>query len=296
MSVAPQLRPPPMSAGPAKPKNRLATIDPAKVPPDRIILNAVEGWGKTSFAAFGPKAAMLMARGETGYPTLLKAGLVPSIPAVELATWADTLDQVDFMIQNPGQYETVAMDALGGFERLCHEHVCARDFENDWGDRGFQSYMRGYDISVSEWLLLLQRLDRLRNTGCKIVLLSHAKVKTFKNADGPDYDRNSADCHDKTWAATAKWADDIFFGTFQTLVLDTKGKIATAETKGRKKAVGGDERIIYTQRRASYDAKNRWGMPPEIVMPAVPGEMWGTVAAEMSNKTAEMKADDAPPV
>lgn len=277
---------------PAKAVNRLAAIDPGKVPPDRLILNGVEGWGKTSFVSFAPKAAILMARGETGYPTLLKAGLVPSIPAVELQTWAETLEQVDYLIQNPGQYATVALDALGGFERLCHEHVCRRDFDGDWGEKGFQAYMRGYDVSVSEWLLLLQRLDRLRAFGTEIVILSHAKVKTFKNPDGPDYDRYSADCHDKTWGVTAKWADDILFGTFQTVVLDTSGKVASATTKGRKKGVGGDQRMIYTQRRASYDAKNRWGMPHEIEIPETPGDMWGTVHAYMK---AGGKAEDGPP-
>jgi hypothetical protein len=218
---------------------------------------------------------------------------VPSIPAVELQSWAETLDQVDFLIQNPKEFQTVALDALGGFERLCHEHVCQRDFGGEWGDKGFQAYMRGYDVSVSEWLLLLQRLDRLRSFGVEIVLLSHAKVKTFKNPDGPDYDRYSADCHDKTWAVTAKWADDILFGTFQTVVLDTKGAVASASTKGRKKGVGGDQRMIYTQRRASYDAKNRWGMPFEIEISDQPGAMWSTIHNHM---IAEPEPDgDVPP-
>ncbi len=276
----------------AKAVNRLAMIDAAKVPPDRLIINAVEGFGKTTFAAFAPKSALLMSRGETGYPTLLKAGLVPPIPSVELSTWIETLEQVDYLIQNPGQYQTVALDALGGFERLCHEHVCARDFNGEWGDRGFQAYMRGYDVSISEWLLLLQRLDRLRNFGTEIVILSHAKVKTFKNPDGPDYDRYSADCHDKTWAVTAKWADDILFGTFQTVVLDASGNMASATTKGRKKGVGGDQRMIYTQRRASYDAKNRWGMPHEIEISEQPQLMWSTVHAHMTRKEASA---DVPP-
>jgi len=283
------------------PKNRLATIDASKVPPDRSILNAVEGWGKTSFAAFAGDAAILMARGETGYPTLLKAGLVPSIPAVELQSWTEVLEQIDYLIQNPGQFKAVTLDALGGFERLCHEYVCARDFDGDWGDKGFQAYMRGYDVSISEWLLLLQRLDRLRSLGTEIILLSHAKVKNFKNPDGPDYDRYSGDCHDKTWAATTKWADNIFFGTFETVVLDAKGGIASATTKGRKKGMGGDQRKVFTQRRASYDAKNRWGMPWEIDISDDPSSVWGTIHSYMQPKSATSGSDapagdDMPPI
>lgn len=297
MTIAPPSRPPPLSASNGtthKPKNRLAIIDPATVPPDRSIVNAVEGWGKTSLVAYAPKPAILMARGETGYPTLLKAGLVPSLPAVELVTWADTLDQLDYMIANPDGIETLALDALGGFERLCHEHVCNRDFGGEWGDKGFQAYMRGYDVSISEWLLMLQRLDRLRNKGVQIIILSHAKSKTFKNPLGADFDRYSADCHDKTWAATTKWADNIFFGTFTTVVVDGKGAIATSDAvKGRKKGIGGDERIVYTQRRDGYDAKNRHGMEPEISMPNIASEMWLTLMGGMSHAPV---ADDIPPV
>jgi hypothetical protein len=279
---------------PAKPRNHLAMIDVAKVPPDRIIINAVEGWGKTSILAHAPGACIIMARGETGYPTLLKAGLVPPIPAVEIATWAQVMDQLDWLATEKHDFRTIGLDALGGLERLCHEHVCARDFGGDWGDKGFQAYMRGYDVSVSEWLLMLQKLDRIRSQGVGIVLLSHAKAKTFKNPLGPDFDRYSADCHEKTWAATAKWADDIFFGTFNTIVLDTKGATASATTKGRKKGAGGDERVIFTQRRDAYDAKNRWGMEPEILMPNKPHEMWATLTNAMTGKPSS--DDETPPV
>ncbi len=295
MTTTPTTAPPRQvrQPGATTPRNRLGCVDVAKVPPDRIIVNAVEGWGKTSLLAHAPGACILMSRGETGYPTLLRAGLVPSVPTVELTTWSDVLDQLDWLAGENHPYKVLGLDALGGFERLCHEHVCARDFNNEWGDKGFQAYMRGYDVSISEWLLMLQRLDRIRSKGVAIVLLSHAKAKTFKNPLGPDFDRYSADCHDKTWAATAKWADDIFFGTFNTIVLDSKGGTASATTKGRKKGAGGDERMIYTQRRDAYDAKNRSGMASEVLMPNVPGEMWATMIDAMNKREPDAEGPPA---
>lgn len=300
-TITPPTKPPPVAshgngnAMSIKPKNRLGTINPANVPPDRMIMNAVEGWGKTSLAAHAPSPAILMARGETGYPTLLKAGLVPSVPAAELMTWIEVLEQLDYIAATPDGIKTLALDALGGFERLCHEHVCATQFDNEWGDRGFQAYMRGYDVSVSEWLLMLQRLDRIRSKGVGIVLLSHAKVKPFKNPTGADFDRYTSDCHEKTWAATSKWADDIFFGTFNAVIVDSKGAIATGDgVRGRKKGIGGDERVVYTQRRDGYDAKNRHGMDAEVSMPAgKPEEMWNVLTCAMKVKAA---ADDMPPL
>ena len=289
----PMARPGTASPAVAKPKNLLSNAVPAAANNDRLIVNAVEGWGKTTLGCHAPGAAVLMARGETGYLTLLAKKLVPQLPHAELNTWQETLDQVRYLIaDDSGNIKTLVFDALGGFERLCHEHVCQTRFGGEWGEAGFSAFQRGYDVSIAEWLILLQELDRLRTKrNMQIVLLSHSKVKPFKNPLGEDFDRYIADCHEKTWQATAKWADAVFFGTFRTVVEKKKG--------GRGKGIGGDERVIYTTRRDAYDAKNRYGMEPEIEMPNDHRQMWPTLAAAIAKvpeTTTEVPADDPPPV
>lgn len=251
----------------------------------RIILNAVEGFGKTTFGAYAPKPAVLMARGETGFVTLRKANRVPDGDAVELTSWNATLRMVESLAGT--DYQSVVIDALGGFERLCHEHVCARDFNNEWGEKGFQAYMRGYDVAVSDWLQLLVRLERLHGEGKNIIFLSHVKAKTFKNPLGPDFDRYTADCHEKTWSPTHKWADVVLFGTFATV---------TQERKGRTKGIGGTERVIFTERTDGYDAKNRYGMPGRLDIPDDPAQTWATVWPHISGEaqTTTAAADVAP--
>ena len=148
--------------------------------------------------ANSPDPMILMSRGETGYDTLLSAGLVPQVPAEEVTTWQDLLGWVSDLTQDPQGRKTLVLDTLGGFERLCHEHVCSRDFGGDWGERGFSSYQRGYDVSVTDWLDLLNRLDRLREQGITILWLAHAQIRTFKNPLGLDYDRYVYHSHHKT--------------------------------------------------------------------------------------------------
>ena len=114
------------------------------------------------------------------------------------------------------------LDALGSFERLCQEHVCARDFGGDWGERGFASYQKGYDLAVNDWLQLLHRLDRLHRQGVVILILSHCKINTFKNPLGVDFDRYVSDCHHKTWGVTIRWSDAVLFGNFLTIIDDEK--------------------------------------------------------------------------
>jgi len=252
----------------------LGKLEPVFQPP-RIILNAVEGWGKTTMGTYAPNPAILMATGETGYTTLLGAGLVPNVDAAHIATWEELLAMLDHV----GGHDTVVLDALGGFERLCHVNVCDRDFNGDWGERGFASYKRGYEVAVNEWLKLLVKLDQLRSEGITILILSHCKIKTFKNPLGADYDRYVSDVHDKTWAATAKWGDAVLFGNFYSVVDTERGGKPEALKKG--KGIGGTERIVYTERRDAFDAKNRYGMENEIDIPNDPSKSWNTIYTQI---------------
>lgn len=235
----------------------------------RIVLNAVEGFGKSTCGAYAPNPVILMARGETGYLTLLAAKRVPEVPRVMIDRWPDLLARVRWLVDQP--YQTVVLDALGGFERLCHEFVCERDFDGVWGEKGFTGWQRGYEISVPEWIILLEALDRLHAANKTVLILSHSRIGPFKNPMGPDFDRYVADCHHKTWGPTAKWADDILFGKFMEVTEEKK--------KGRIKGVGGQDRVLYTERHDAYDAKTRSGLPEAIWLPNDPTQSWATIEA-----------------
>ena len=238
--------------------------------PPRIVLNAIEGWGKTSCAAFAPNPAILMAEGETGYETLLGAGLVPSVDAARVTGWQALLNLLDELAtaDAPG---TLAVDAISGFERLCQDYTCERAYNGDRGPTGFENYQRGFETTVTDWLVMLGKLDRLQARGTTILLLGHVKVKPFKNPLGPDFDRWISDMHDKTWAVTHKWADAILFGQFESVVEKDKPK----DKKG--KGIGGSDRVLYTTHHDAYDAKNRYGMPEVIDIPDDPSQTWATI-------------------
>jgi len=243
----------------------------------RIVLNAVEGFGKTSMPSFATNPAIIMCKGETGYETLLSAGRVPSIDAAKAETWADLLGLVSTVGKSKQPYEVLAIDAAGGAERLCHEMVCARDFKGDWGERGFTSYQKGYEVALADWLELLARLDKVRQRGTHILILSHAKIKTSKNPMGEDFDRYVADCHEKTWGLTHKWSDAVLFGTFITITDKKKGD-------SKSKGIGGTDRIVYAEHRDAFDAKNRFGMPAEIEIPNDPKAIWDTIFQHIAAK------------
>lgn len=254
--------------------------------PSRVILHGVEGIGKTSFAAQSPSPIFLMARGETGLETLIDAGLLSETPSFpESKTWGDTLAAIDVLTRNDHPYRTLVLDTLNGFERLCHEHVCLTNYGGDWGERGFTGYMRGYETSLADWRELLISLDRLREERkMGIICLCHTKVAPFKNPEGPDYDRYQPDMHPKTWSLTHKWADVVMFGNFETF-------IDKESPKGRAKGKGGQDRFLYTERSAAFDAKNRHGLPGQIAMKPDAAGAWAEFSkcmrAHRTNGTKE---------
>ena len=270
----PSMAPPPANEKAAPNPTKGATIVPldAKFPPPRIVLNAVEGFGKTSAGAYAPNPVLLMAEGESGALTLMGSNLIPQVPGATISSWPELMATIDALCAGTDAYGTLVLDAISGFEKLCHTHVCSRDFAGEWGEKGFLSYHKGYEVATNDWLLMLAALDRLRATkGTTIFMLSHSQVRPHRNPVGEDFDRYVADCHPKTWAPTAKWADCVLFGNFLAVI--DKGRTG----KERAKGMGGTERVIYTTRRDAWDAKNRYNMPEFLQLDTNPANNWDTI-------------------
>lgn len=255
--------------------NYLTAIETqARTRPSSIILYAVPGLGKTSFGAAIPGALFMVDRNELGIHTLKSSGLVdkdiPVLPPYD--SWEGVLDTLDQLAKEKHDYKCLVLDTLGGLERLCHEHVCQRDFRGDWTDKGFTSFHKGYEIAAGDWRDLLKRLDVLRDRGMRIVGLAHAIVKPFKNPIGEDYDQYTPDMHKKTWAVSAKWADMVLFGNFHvTISKDGKGK-------------GGQHRVMHSEYSAAFEAKNRHGLPSEISMGSSGAEAWENLTKAIKRK------------
>lgn len=221
--------------------------------PPKIVLVGVEGWGKTSLVANIPNVALLMPETETGYKTLFGIGRVPKVPCKVTKTWKETLEALDSL----DGFEALALDELSGFEAQCFEHVCRKEYGNDWNK--FNSYGRGYKVAAPEWRVFLAKLEALN---MMIFALSHCAIETFKDPMADDHDRYVAALYKGTWGATRRWADACLFGTFEAII-DDDGK-----------GIGGTDRVLFTEHRDTHDAKNRYGMEPEYEMPDNPDETW----------------------
>lgn len=218
--------------------------------PDRLLLVGTEGIGKTSFAAEAPDPIFICA--EDGIPAIL--GEVPRFPAPE--SLADVLDAIRTLIREQHEFKTFVIDTVDWLEPIIWNELCAR---NKWENIESPGYGKGYVAAAEEWRKLLGALDILRNRkGMEVILLAHAAIRTFQNPMGGDYSRYEAKINKNAAALVKEWTDTNLFAIHEEFVrLDNKGK----ETR---KGISTGRRVIYTQRTAAWDAKNRYALPPEL--------------------------------
>lgn len=244
-----------------------------KVRPTAAIIYGGPGIGKTSMAAFAPSPIFLSDYSEDGVGILAATGLIPEVSQMPpLEKWRDVIDQLKALETGEHEFKTLVVDTLGGVETLMHQYTINQDFGGDKGEKGFAGYGRGAKVATSYVRDLLNAIDRVRDTkGMSVLILAHAKIATRKNPDGPDYDRWAPVCEPPTWEVFERWADMVLFCDYVTVVA------GTSDPMKKGKARGGEDRVIRTTNAATFVAKNRHNLPPEISMGGNGQEAWSNL-------------------
>lgn len=249
--------------------------------PARGVLYAAEKFGKSSFGAYAPKPIFLMTAGETGLLSLIEAGRVPPTDHFpeDFRRWSDLLRAVKALRDEQHDYKTLVLDTGNGAEILCQQDTCDSNFNGDWAD--FAAYGRGTDLSTKAWASFLQLLDDVRlKKGMSILILHHAKVKTFSDPAGKSWDQWKPESIEKLWALTHKWSDFIMFGGFKTSIV-------------KEKAVG-ETRYLHTAASAAIVGGNRYGLPPEITAPPGADKLFKAFATAMANAKSKGASEPTP--
>lgn len=215
--------------------------------PVRAVIYGVEGVGKSTLAAAFP--APLVLDTEDGTRHL-------DVARVAIGDWKGMqLAVAELKVDRQG-FETVIVDSIDWAERLLAEKVIRDADKKSIEDFGFG---KGW-VAVSEQLAkFLDTLDGLVAAGLNVVLVGHSCVKRTSPPELTDgYDRHELKLSKQGAALVKEWADCLLFATYKSALVEG--------SDGRKKAIGGRERVLHTERAAAWDAKNRFGMEPTLPM------------------------------
>jgi len=251
--------------------------------PIRVVLYGVEGIGKSTFGANAPNTIFLGAEDGTSQLDVARFPKPENLP--------DVYEAIRELATGEHDFKTLVVDTLDWLEPIIWAFICERDKQENIEAYG---YGKGYQAALDEWRKVLAALERLRQLkGMHIILIAHSWVKPFKNPTGDDFDRYEMKLHAKAAGLVKEWADAVLFANYETYAKkDEKTK--------RVRGVDTGARLLFTERRAAWDAKNRYGLPESLPLSWADfeaGVTTGAVAApedlraEIQRKAKELGAD-----
>jgi AAA domain len=217
--------------------------------PQKIVLYSVQGLGKNTFASTFNKPIILPTEDGGGAIDVPTFPMLKSITDVEAAI--NTL-------HGEHDFKTVILDTADWLEPIVWAQTCAIHGQESIEAFG---YGKGYIEADSSWRFVMGGLDSLRLTkGMTIIVLAHAEVKNYHSPEVDPYDRYQIKLHKRAFGLWQEWADMVLFANYKTHI----EKSEAGFNKEVKRGAGSGERVIYTEERPAYLAKNRWGLAPEI--------------------------------
>jgi hypothetical protein len=216
--------------------------------PHFVLIHGVDGVGKSTFGAAAPSPIFLGP--EDGSADLD----VPNFPTP--TKWSDIRAAVADLQAEDHEYKTLVIDSLDWIEPLVWAHVCAEAKVSNISQVG-DGFGQGYVAAQSQWQELIKQLQRLRMK-MNVIVIAHSHIKAFDDPqENQKYDRYILKLNEKAAAIWREAVDCVFFANYRT---------TTVKQKGAKKAraFSDSTRVMYTERRAAFDAKSRFSLPFEM--------------------------------
>lgn len=209
------------------------------------------GVGKTTWAASFPN--VLIADLENGSRHISGVERLSSDKIPDTETLRLLLKE---LLNTKHEHKTFVVDSVEALEGMISDAVCLEG-KVDSIEKYEGGYGKGYTRSREIMREFMSLFQALRAKGITTILVAHTQVKSQTDpASNQTYDRVIMRCNDKVAAIIRDLSDNVFYATHKVLTVENKNKKTEAFSDG--------ERVMYTQWRPGYDAKNRLDLPHEL--------------------------------
>lgn len=216
--------------------------------PFKMALYGVEGIGKSTFAAAAPDPIFIAAEDGTAALDIAR------FPSPE--TWADVMDAITTLYQEKHDFKTLVLDSADWAEQLANDAVAK---ENNVAGIEAIGYGKGHVFAGEKFMQLLRGFDALLHKGMNVIVVAHTTVKTFNDPEHEPYDRYMLKLSKQNGPRLTEWCDILAFANY-----DTRTENVGNDKNPNMRAKSFNKRLLYTERRAAFDAKNRFGLSEKM--------------------------------
>ena len=247
--------------------------------PQKVVLYGVEGIGKTSLSAQTPDPLFIDTEGGTAHLDVRRLQ--------KPETWEELIALIKEVAATPDMCRTLVLDTADWAEAMAIDHICQK-----FRQPGLESfgYGKGYTFLSEEFSRLLAACDEVIASGKHVVITAHAKQRRVELPDETGgFDVWGLKLSKQCAPLLKEWPDALLFLNYKTIVVTTDSNTHKAQ---------GGKRVIYTNHRPVFDAKNRHNLPDELELCyASIAPIFGDAAPASQAKTpapAQPKAETAP--
>lgn len=213
--------------------------------PQKVVLYGVEGIGKTSLSAQTPEPLFIDTEGGTAHLDVRRLQ--------KPETWEELIALIKEVAATPDVCRTLVLDTADWAEAMAIDHICQK-----FRQPGLESfgYGKGYTFLSEEFSRLLAACDEVIVSGKHVVITAHAKQRRVELPDETGgFDVWGLKLSKQCAPLLKEWPDALLFLNYKTIVVATDSNTHKAQ---------GGKRVIYTNHRPVFDAKNRHGLPDEL--------------------------------
>lgn len=212
--------------------------------PFNIVIYGPPGTGKSTFGADAPSAIFLGAEDGSSH---LDVSRLPQPKSL-----ADCMAAFRELTTEAHDFRTLVVDSLDWIEPLVHREVCQKAGVSNIEEIG---YGKGHVAATKLWQDVIGAMHELREKrSMNLILIAHAQVKSvFDPKENKNYDRYAPKLHEKATALFTEFSDAILFATYEVFYRQ--------DQSGRTQAISSGARVMHTEWRPGFVAKNRYGLP-----------------------------------